>query len=182
MATPTVPLDNLMHCAGCGNTMSPAPSDGPYRCTRCGTRINALNAHRTLIKHIMANVVSAELAAEMQGPIQDLLEEQVRQHMPGVEPPDMSAECILRYGTDPETYLRGDAEDATKLLGIIVERIDAGDRKAVITYRFTSLDRARGIAVRLSLCNQPHERDSIFREATCDAHRTPHRQKRGCWR
>ena len=51
----------------------------------------------------------------------------------------MSAECILRYGTDPETYLRGDAEDATELMGIFVKRIDDDDPSAVGTYRFTSL-------------------------------------------
>ena len=61
--------------------------------------------------------------------------EHVRQEMPGVEPPAVSVEYLLRYATDPETYLDGDAE----LMNIIAERIDADDHNAVITYRLTSL-------------------------------------------
>ena len=138
-----MPLDNLMHCAGCGDRMSAAPPDAAdYRCTGCGTRINALNANRTLIRHIMADVVTAEMAEEMQEPVQDLFEEQVRQQLPGVEPPDMSAERIHRYALEPETYIGGDARDAARLMTILVERIDANDRNAVITYRLSDLTAA----------------------------------------
>lgn len=137
MTTQNMPLDDLMHCAGCGDRMSPAPPDGSYHCTRCGTRINALNANRTLIKHIMGDMVTAELAEHLQGPVQEQATPEVQQKLPGVEPPDMSAELIHRYTLDPATHLRGDTEDAAKLMAILVERIDADGRKAVITYRLT---------------------------------------------
>ena len=68
--------------------------------------------------------------------------EEVRQKLSGVEPPDMSAERIHRYALNPETYLTGEAEDAAKLMDIFVERIDANDRNAVITYRLSDLTAA----------------------------------------
>ena len=144
MTTQTMPLDNLMHCAACGDRMSTGPSDDSYRCAGCGTRIDALNANRMLIKHIVGYVVTADLAAKLRGPVQEMFEEHVRQEMPGVEPPDTSAEEIQRYALHPDTYLRGDPEDATELMGIIVERIDADGGKAVITYRLAGLNAAAG--------------------------------------
>ncbi len=152
MTAPTMPLDNLMHCAGCGNRMNAAPPDASaYSCTGCGTRINALNVNRTLIRHIMADVVTAEMAAEMQEPVQDLFEEQFRQQLPGAEPPDMSAERIHHYALEPDTYIGGDAYDAARLMKILVERIDADHRKAVITYRTTDLSAAAGSARTVNL-------------------------------
>ena len=59
------------------------------------------------------------VTAEMREPVQDLLEEEVRNEMPGVEPSKMSVEQTRRYALDPETYTGGDVEDAAKLMAIL---------------------------------------------------------------
>ena len=51
----------------------------------------------------MRDVVSNEVAAELQEPVESQLTEHVRPEMPGVKPPAVSAECVIRHATDPET-------------------------------------------------------------------------------
>ncbi|MCY4555682.1 MAG: hypothetical protein OXF79_04745 [Chloroflexi bacterium] len=83
---------------------SPPPNHS-YRCPNgCDTYIDAASANRILIRQIMQDAVSNETAAELQEPVESQLAEHVRQEMPGVKPPAVSAECVLRYATDPQTY------------------------------------------------------------------------------
>ena len=140
MTMPPLPLDGLMHCARCGGAMTTTPlPDHSYRCADgCETAIDALSANRTLIQQIMRDVMSDDIAAELRGPVESRLADAVRQEIPGVEPPTVSAEWVQWCGIDPETYLSGDTETASELMSILIERIDANDRHAVITFRFTS--------------------------------------------
>ncbi len=141
MTTPTLPLDGLMHCAKCGGAMTTTKSPNhSYRCANgCETAIDAPSANHTLIQQIMQDIMSDELAAELRETVESQLADAIRQEMPGVKPPTVSAEWIRQYGTDPDTYVGGDPETACELMTILIERIDAQDQSAVITYRFTSL-------------------------------------------
>ena len=106
MQTQPLPLDGLMHCARCGESMrtSPPPNHS-YRCPNgCETYIDAASANRILIRQIMQDAVSNETAAELQEPVESQLAEHVRQEMPGVKPPAVSAVCVIRHATDPDTY------------------------------------------------------------------------------
>ena len=155
---------------------SPPPNHS-YRCPNgCDTYIDAASANRTLVRQMTQEVMSHEAAAELQGPVESQLAEHVRQEMPGVKPPAVSVECIIRYATDPETYLDGDAETAAELMNIIVERIDADDHNAVITYRSTSLLDPPAAGPRRQAVNlQPNS--LMGPDAPCrifDAKRQPH--------
>ena len=145
-----------------------------YHCMGCGTRINALSVNRTIIEHIMGDVVTAELAAQLQEPVQCQMTEEVRHNMPGIKPPDMSTERVHRYDLDPETYLKGDAEDTAKLMAILVKRIDADGRKAVITFRMSDPKAAEHSAQTVGL-HPSAEWVSTSHTASSDAHRAPHR-------
>ena len=106
MQTQPLPPDGLMHCAWCGGSMrtSPPPNHS-YRCPNgCETDIDAASANRILIRQIMQDAVSNETAAELQEPVESQLAEHVRQEMPGVKPPAVSAVCVIRHATDPDTY------------------------------------------------------------------------------
>ena len=101
MQTQPLPPDGLLPYARCGESMrtSPPPNHS-YRCSNgCDTDIDAPSANRTLVRRITRDVVSHEAAAELQEPVESQLAEHVRQEMPGVKPPAVSAVCIIRYAT-----------------------------------------------------------------------------------